>query len=68
MTVWDVWYMLEWVHMGTLGPARRVLPQMPLTKPAVAQGLSDQMVTMVFQTCSALEVNVGLRAKWFGSA
>lgn len=34
-----VWDMLGWVHMGTLGPARRVLPQMPLTQPAVAQGL-----------------------------
>lgn len=36
VTVWD---MLEWVHMGTLGPAQRVVPQMPLTQPAVAQGL-----------------------------
>lgn len=34
-----VWGTLEWMHMGTLGSAQRMLPQMPLTKPTVAQGL-----------------------------
>lgn len=33
-----VWDTLGWVHMGTLGPVGRVLPQIPLSQPAVAQG------------------------------
>lgn len=55
--------------VGTLGHTRRVLPQMPVTQPCCwPEDFLHWMVTVIFRTCSALQVDVGLRTKSARSA
>lgn len=61
-----IWDTPGWVHMGTLGPAQRVLPQMHLTQPAVAQELlrSDGNSDILDMFCSWGTCGSGNKVCW----